>query len=301
VRLFSLVLSFAGLVLVACSEPSVAAEAVSASAGQDGQRGGGAPYEIFGSQVWDVPDSVSGRLYQVFVQLPASYGLNPERRYPVLYVTDADYAFPIIRQISRRVNLNDPMIEEFILVGLSYAVGEGGARSRARDYTPVPINDRTGGGEAYQAYLRTQVLPFIEARFSADPARRIFMGHSYGGLLGAQILFSDPEMFDGYLLGSPSFWFADQVMMQREAEYALTNTDLPARIYMYIGEFEVPGVERRRNIYDMVGDNARFAERLRSRNYQSLSLSSEVLNDEDHLTVAPRGITKGLLALLPAH
>lgn len=247
-----------------------------------------------------MPDPVSGRLYQVFVQLPPSYGSDPERHYPVLYVTDADYAFPVIRQIARRVNLNDPLVEEFILVGLSYAVGEGGARSRARDYTPVPINDRTGGGEAYQAYLRTQVLPFIEGRFSADPARRIFMGHSYGGLLGAQILFSDPEMFDGYLLGSPSFWFADQVMMQREAEYARTNTDLPARIYMYIGEFEVPGVERRRNIYDMVGDNARFAARLQSRNYQSLSLSSEVLNDEDHLTVAPRGITKGLLALLPA-
>ncbi|MEG0818062.1 MAG: alpha/beta hydrolase-fold protein, partial [Brevundimonas sp.] len=132
----------------------------------------GAPYVLTGTQVWSVPDPVSGRDYEVFVSLPASYATEPNRRYPVLYVTDADYAFPIIRQIARRVNLDGPVIEEFILVGLSYAVGEGGMSSRTRDYTPVRINDRTGGGVAYQAYLKTQALPFIEDRFRADPARR---------------------------------------------------------------------------------------------------------------------------------
>ena len=50
----------------------------------------------------------------------------------------------------------------------------------------------------------------------------------------------------------------------------------------------------------MVGDNARFEERLRSRNYQGLTLTSEVLNDEDHLTVAPSGFTRALMAVLPA-
>ncbi|HUH23126.1 MAG TPA: alpha/beta hydrolase, partial [Brevundimonas sp.] len=86
----------------------------------------GAPYVLTGTQVWSVPDPVSGRDYEVFVSLPASYEAEPNRRYPVLYVTDADYAFPIIRQIARRVNLDGPVIEEFILVGLSYARGDGG-------------------------------------------------------------------------------------------------------------------------------------------------------------------------------
>lgn len=260
----------------------------------------GAPYVLSGTQVWSVPDPVSGREYEVFVSLPAGYEAAGERRYPVLYVTDADYAFPLIRGIVRRVNLDGPVIEDFILVGLSYAVGEGGAGSRARDYTPVRINDRTGGGAAYQDYLKSQVLTFIEGRFRADPARRILLGHSYGGLLSAQILFSEPELFDGYVLGSPSFWFGDHAMMRTEAEYARTHADLPARVYMYIGEYEFPGSGARNNRYDMVGDNARFEGRLRSRAYPGLNLTNEVLNDEDHLTVAPRGFTKGLLALLPA-
>lgn len=260
----------------------------------------GAPYVLTGTQVWTVPDPVSGRRYEVFVSLPASYDASPERRYPVLYVTDADYAFPIIRQMARRLNLDEPFIEDFILVGLSYAVGEGGITSRTRDYTPVAINDRTGGGAAYQAYLKSEVLPFIEDRFRADPARRVLLGHSYGGLLGAQVLFSEPTLFDGYILGSPSLWFGDHAMMRTEAEYAESHTDLPARVYMYIGEYEVPGGERRNNRYDMVGDNARFEARLASRAYPGLTLTNEVLNDEDHLSVAPRGFTKGLIAMLPA-
>lgn len=282
--------------LGACTEPAQGQTQISPAA----QRGGGAPYEVIGTQVWNVPDPISGRDYQVFVALPPSYGTQPGRQYPALYVTDADYAFPVMRQIARRLNLDEPIVEEFILVGLSYAVGEGGTSSRARDYTPVPVNDRTGGGPAYQAYLKAEVLPFIEDRFEADPARRILLGHSYGGLLGAQIMFSEPKLFDAYVLGSPSFWFGDRAMMRSEALYAEANQDLPARVYLYIGQYEVPGSGRRNNRYDMVGDNALFEAQLRSRNYPGLTLTSEVLNDEDHLSVAPRGFTRALMTLLPA-
>lgn len=283
------------LLLGACSEKADARTSLSEPGAAEG-----APYVLADTQVLNVPDPVSGRNYQVFVSLPADYEANPDRRYPTLYVTDADYAFPIIRQIARRVNLDGPRVEDFILVGLSYAANEGGMVSRTRDYTPVRINDRTGGGAAYQTYLKTRVLPFIEDRFRADPARRNLLGHSYGGLLGAQILFSEPELFDGYILGSPSFWFGDHAMMRTEADYARANKDLPARVHMYIGEYETPGPGRRNTRYDMVGDNARFEARLRSRGYPGLTLTNEVLNDEDHLTVAPRGFTHGLLTLLPA-
>jgi hypothetical protein len=47
------------------------------------QSGEGRPYEIADSEVWDVPDPVSGRGYQVYVALPPSYAKQPQRRYPV--------------------------------------------------------------------------------------------------------------------------------------------------------------------------------------------------------------------------
>lgn len=299
------------LVLAACSEradaqsPNLAP--ASAQSAQTTQRGDGAPYEMLGTQVWDVPDPVSGRDYQVFVQLPPSYDQEPDRRYPVLYVTDADYAFPIIRQIGRRVNLDGPVVEEFILVGLSYAAGDSGTVSRNRDYTPTANGPSRassvlhGQGPAYQTYLKTRVLPFIEDRFRADPARRVLLGHSYGGLLGAQILFTDPTLFQGYVLGSPSFWFDRRHMMGVEQTYARTHDDLPAEVFMYVGGYEGPGPGARYSTgADMVGDMRAMERALKSHAYPGLTVSSVVLEGEDHLTVAPVGFTRALMAVLPA-
>ena len=267
----------------------------------------GAPYVLTGTQVWTVPDPVSGRDYQVFVSLPASYETSPQRRYPVLYVTDADYAFPIIRQIARRVNLDGPVVQEFILVGLSYSRGDSGTVSRNRDYTPTRNAPRDaapmlrGGGPAYQTYLKTQALPFVESRFRVDSARRILLGHSYGGLLGAQILFTDPGLFHAYVLGSPSFWYDKRHIMGMEADYARTHRDLPADVFMYIGGWEVPGPDRRNTSgADMVADVRTMERTLKSRAYPGLTVRSTVLADEDHLTVAPVGFTRALMAVLPA-
>ncbi len=291
----------AGMLGSACSDNADAQAAQPQSATSDGS-----PYVLQGTQVWAVPDPVSGRNYEVFVSLPASYATSPNRRYPVLYVTDADYAFPIIRQIARRVNLDGPVIEEFILVGLSYSKGDSGTVSRNRDYTPTPNGPSRassllhGEGAAYQAYLKTQAIPFIENRFRAEPTRRVLLGHSYGGLLGAQIMFTDPILFQAYVLGSPSFWFDKRHIMTMEAEYARTHRDLSANVFMYMGDYEVPGDSRRNSTVDMVGDMRTMERVLTSRSYPSLRVRSVVLEDEDHLTVAPVGFTRALMAVLPA-
>lgn len=273
------------------------------------QAGEGRPYEIADSEVWDVPDPVSRRGYQVFVALPPSYAKEPQRKYPVLYVTDADYAFPILRQINRRLNLEGARIEEFILVGLSYAKGEDGAVSRRRDYTPTANGPSTapsgaihGQGQAYQTYLRDQVKPFIANRYRTDPARALFLGHSYGSLLGAQILFSEPGLFSGYILGSPSLWYDKRHALGLEASYAARSRDLPAKVFLYVGEYEAQrkGDRRYSQSVDMVADNQALEKALKGRKYPNLNLKSVVLNDEDHLTVAPRGFTQGLKYLLPA-
>lgn len=290
--------------LSACSAVP-ASEAASSAAPV--QRGEGQAYELLGTQVFDVPDPASGITYQVFVSLPASYAAQPERRYPVVYVTDADYAFPVLRAIGRRMNGAGPRLEEFILVGLSYGKGEDPMASRRRDYTPTakgasdaPAGALHGQSLRYRDYLRDAVLPFAESRFRAMPERRVYVGHSYGGLLGAQILMTQPEMFSGYVLGSPSFWF-DKKHLLREAPGLLGKLQaIDADVYMYVGAFEAQriGDTRYQQEVDMVADNAAFAALLRERGFAGLRLQSDVLADEDHLSVAPRGFTKGLLHTL---
>jgi len=270
-----------------------------------GQRGNGQPYEVVGSEVWDVPDPASGRTYQVFVALPAGYAEAPARRYPVLYVTDADYAFPLVRQMARRLNGEGPAIEDFILVGLSYALGDDGMTSRRRDYTPTargpsgaPADQAHGQSAAYITYLRDQVIPFVASRYRSDEHRRLFLGHSYGGLLGTQILLEQPTLFAGYILGSPSYWFDKQYVLRQEHAQARTRTQLPAQVYMYVGEREARthGAQ-----VDMVADAQAMARSLQGpagRPTAGLQLRLDVLAEEDHLSVAPRGFMLGLKQLL---
>ena len=104
-------------------------------------------------------------------------------------------------------------------------------------------------------------------------------------------------MFSSYILGSPSFWYDKHYIFGLEAKYAASHRDLPAKVYMYVGDYETKPFNR---VNDLVADNREFEKRLIKRKYPSLILKSEILNDEDHVSVAPRGFTHGLKYLLPA-
>ena len=70
---------------------------------------------------------------------------------------------------------------------------------------------------------------------------------------------------------------------------------------MYVGGFEGPGpTPRHSSEADMVGDMHAMERLLKSRAYPGLSVQSTVLENEDHLTVAPVGFTRALMAVLPA-
>lgn len=294
--------------LVACGEgqpaqPSSEVQPVSVEIATEGQ-----PYQLPSTEVWSVPDPVSEREYKAFVYLPRTYESEPERRYPVLYLTDAEYGLPVARSIAVRVGDRGAGLEDFIIVGMSYAQGDDSRYSRNRDYTPVetadPVARKTGphgGAEDYRVYIRDQMIPFVEGKYRTEPARRVFMGHSYGALLGTHIMFTEPAMFSTYILGSPSLWYANKHMMKVEADYAIQNTDLPASIFMYVGQFEAVRRDdpRYHKNNDMVADMREFERRLRSRNYASLKVASVVIEGEDHLTVFPAGFTRALKHVFP--
>lgn len=263
-----------------------------------------APYVLDGTEVVTVAAPALKRDYELYVGLPEGYA-DGKRRYPVLYVTDAPYAFPLIRAIAGRVDRHGVGLAPFILVGLGYAKGESGVVSRNRDYTPTArTHGRAepgsvyGQGAAYLTHLADTVIPLVDARWRTDPARRLYAGHSYGGLLGIQALFERPGLFTDYILGSPSLWFDKRQPFEAEARHAQSRRRLPARVRVYVGGNEVPG-KSKPGTPDMVGDAKRFVAQLRTRRYQGLDVGIQVLAGEDHATVFPRLITHGLMWALP--
>jgi len=270
-------------------------------------------YALDDTEVRDLASKVLQRDYQLYVGLPDSYRTQPARRYPVLFVTDARYAFPLIRSIARRVGDHGKGLDDFILVGLSYAKGDTPAYSRNRDYTPTDKGGETvsdmpgrpplyGQAELYRRFIAEEVFPFVARAYRADMGRKIFAGHSYGALLGAHILLTEPTMFEHYILGSPSLWFNHKLMFARERAYAAEHTDLRADVFMATGAYEAVDLASPNPRYhhedDLLLDMQAFERVLRSRRYPGLRIRSTVIDDEDHLTVFPAIITRGLTAVL---
>ncbi len=244
------------------------------------------------------------RTYKLYVSTPPFYS-NPEnagRRYPVIYLNDGDLFFlaaagePLLSWYNR-------ILEETIVVGVSYAVGEDPIASRQRDLTPMrdeTIANETGGAPDYLETIKTEIIPFIEASYRADPARRTLAGHSFGATFGVFVLLTEPELFANYILVSPALWHADHALAGYESLYAQTHDDLKARVYMAVGDLEGPSGGLKS--VNMVNDEIAFAAKLRSRGYDSLILRDEVLSGGvNHATSFPIAYLRALEWMFPAN
>ncbi|WP_448581325.1 alpha/beta hydrolase [Thermaurantiacus sp.] len=273
------------------------------------------PWPLPRSEVVSIPALELGRGYRHIVVLPPGYEENPTRRYPALFFTDAPQSAALLAGMMTRLSAGGRGLEPAILVGLGYAEGETGQYSRRRDYTPTPHGDidatsdmpgrpvRYGEAEAYRRHLETVVFPELERRFRIDPARRMYLGHSYGGLFGVHVLLTKPEMFSHYILISPSLWYDRKLMLARERGYATRNRDLPAKALFLIGGLETvedPDPEPFGDaLHAMVEDQEAFVAALKGRRYPSLAVESRVLPGEDHGSVYVPAVRMGLEWALP--
>ena len=241
------------------------------------------------SKVLDITDPVSGRVYPLFIKLPRSYDPQLSQTYPVIYLTDALYSFQLISGATR-FPMNSGTMQEFIIVAISYDKGSKGAQSRVRDYTQRKAHDwklMTGKAAEHATFIRETVFSYIETHYRADPAKRTFVGNSLGGLFGAYILFSQPDMFSNYIIGSPSVWFADNDILTQ----SVVKSELAKRVYMAVGAQESPEFGQQQ---DMLAGAKALAQKIEQRQSQLITLKFSVIENATHTTAFPTTVIQGL-------
>ncbi|TVP15043.1 alpha/beta hydrolase [Shewanella sp. KCT] len=253
--------------------------------------------EIPRTAVFELTDPVSKRIYPLWVKLPRSYQADSTRHYPVVYVSDAPYAFQIVSGMTR-FPMNSGKMREAIIVGLSYAKGDKGPQSRVRDYTP--FNDSswklaTGGASRYADYLETQVLPFMAEHYRVDDKERIFVGNSLGGLLGAYLLLEKPNLFDNYVLGSPSVWFNGEQLLSLTAKPRADDKQA-RRVFLAVGALETPAKAGMQ--HDMVAGADKLGRHIRRQLGDNLVLETIIIAGARHETAFPTTASQGLYWLL---
>ena len=221
----------------------------------------------------------------LYLHLPSDYDREKTKQYPALYILDGQWDFKLMDSVLGGL-VYDKFAPETILVGITYS-GENPDYDglRAMDLTPVALHEVKGSGNApnFLKFLKTELIPFIEANYRADPAHRVLQGSSYGGLFTLYTLFSDPRLFSAYVAASPAVTFADRYSFRQEAQYEREHTELPAKLYLAVGGSE--GLSR---------PVQEFMQVLRSRSYKGLKLETHVAEGERHAGNKPEVFNRGL-------
>ena len=243
------------------------------------------PVTLPGTQVRAMKAKATGRDYDIYIQLPAGYARDAQARYPVLYVLDGQWDFKLMSSIQGGL-LYDRFVPEMIIVGITYSGANANYDSlRAMDYTTVALPNPRGSGDApkFLSFVRGELVPMIESSFRADPARRILMGASYGGLFTLYALFSDPTFFWGYMAGSPAVPYANGSTFAQEAAYAAAHKELPVRLYIAVGSIE-----------PLAGPVQEIEKVIAARNYAGLHLETRLVEGDRHSGNKPEAFNRGL-------
>jgi len=150
-------------------------------------------------------ESVSlGRGFDIYVRLPADY--DPDGpAYPVVYLLDGDSLFPILAA-NHLFLTYDEGLPEAVVVGIAYGGFDASVNRRGLDFQSpdegLPLDQ--AGAEAFHTVLTDELIPIIEARFNADPKRRILFGQSRGGNLVLYSAVAHPDFFWGRIASNPS-------------------------------------------------------------------------------------------------
>ena len=182
-----------------------------------------------------LPRSRPDRLYQLNIQVPASFRAHPEKKYPVVFVTDGYWCFETARGACGAL-IYGKHLPEVIVVGLGYA-GENLEYGRLREDDLNPMGDvgqEGGHAQNFLQLLETQVIPLLEKEFRADPGHRYIAGSSGGGNFVLYVLLSKPELFQGYVADSPTTY----PLWNLEREFAETGRSTSARVFVSVAENE---------------------------------------------------------------
>lgn len=228
--------------------------------------------------------------FKISVALPRAYDCC--KSYPVLYVLDANIFFALASDTVRLLEFGKE-IPDLIVVGIGYEVEEEHMRLRNRDYLPTshPDSQGSGGAENFINYLSLELMPLINSKYKTNKKDNTLFGDSYSGLFAVYNLLNQGDLFNRYIIGSPSLYWDDCVIFKEEEKHFRSNASIEATVFLSVGALEAV---LEPEFAKMVSNVEALNERLLSRKYPLLNLKTHVFDNETHLSVIPATISRGL-------
>jgi predicted alpha/beta superfamily hydrolase len=241
--------------------------------------------EIANTRTMGLHSSIVGQEYTLNINLPANYGKSTDS-YSVLYLLDGQWDFPLVSAIYGEQYF-DGFIPGVITVGITWGGDNPDYdKLRARDFTPSSPDGsaRWGNAAKFLAFIKGELIPFIDSKYRTIKKERTLMGSSLGGLFALYTMFNDTELFNRYVLTSPAFLWDNGTLFSYEKEYAEKRSAIPVRLFMGIGGLE-PGV----TVFE-----SQLVNHFRAAKYKGLQLETLIMDNTGHSGTKAEGYTRGL-------
>jgi predicted alpha/beta superfamily hydrolase len=242
--------------------------------------------EIAGTQLLHLPSAITNKDYDLYISLPRGYS-DTAKTFPVLFLTDAQWDFPLVQAIYGQ-QYYDGFIPEMVIVGITW----GGKnpdydRLRAQDLTPTDVSKKGMYGNApkFLSFIKNELIPYVEKEFRVKRNDRTLVGSSYGGLFTLYAMFQEPGVFNRYVLTSPAIQWDNKMMYSLNKSFAEQHKDLAAKVFIGIGE------------YENVTEFQNFVDEVKAMNYKNFELQTKVIAGMGHSGAKAEGYTRGLLAV----
>jgi predicted alpha/beta superfamily hydrolase len=221
--------------------------------------------------------------FKLFVYIPKDF---EDRSYPLIVSLDGDGSLDEIT-LSKIAKEN---FEDVIYVAIGYNIKLPERRNlRFRDLTYLK-NERlpnSGGGDNFYKFIKHDMLSYLYKHYKIGETT--FLGHSLGGLFVLYAMTQNPELFDNYIVISPSIW-ADGEFSKRIEEFAKGRITGKTNLFLYKGGDEVKeGMENPVQIL-----NEQFSKLM----IRNLSVDYMTFKGEGHFSVIPQALDECLSKVL---
>lgn len=234
------------------------------------------------------------------IYLPDDYDPKDSAGYEVIYLPDGGVEEDFFHVAGIVRFNNQPWVNRFpksIVVGIENT-------NRRRDFTfPVPNLDFVtkmgfkkeqfpayGGSGKYIAFLQKELQPFIDSSFRTNKKRTI-IGESLAGLLATEILLKHIDLFDTYIIITPSLWWGGESLLKSAP--TLLPADHKHKVKVYVGACNK---EEDKVMYE---DAMALSDLLKKRSGGWLYHVYDYLPDEYHATVMHLAVYNAFKLLYP--
>lgn len=273
---------------------------------------------------FEIESNQVGTRFGIWVTKPPNYEEISDRRYPAVYIPDANLLFGSLAPASSCAQ--DPIwpIEPVLQVMVGYTGNEAGDAGTLRNRDLLPPDEPVAPemadyvesfvergvltrdaadvylqslsethADRFLAFFEDELGPEIAYRYRTNPTSSALFGYSYGGLFALYALLSRSRAFDTYGVSSPGIATDGSVVYEMLRERVVEKAGFEGmRVHLTMGELEIVG---RSEVYRSIGRQfVSLVDQLYRADLPGLAMSVEIIPRQTHIT----GVTPAHLQFL---